>query len=259
MDNLFFAFLLLSIPASIIFLILLFTKWQHAKKALAITGIVFGVSFVGFAATAEGDGEETAEAEELPQVENDEDEEDIKEGKSEDASQEVANNDIEGDVEEDDIVDDTEDEPTLEISVDEFRENFDAVAGEFELTYRSNKDAEIVDGDVYDTQPLITASDHVNALATLTKGGDIVALNLVGSGDGTQESGFEILASIGAMIGAVEPNFTAGERGEILAELGILDEGGISVGLKQVENGGILYSFNKTEDIGIMFFVEPAE
>lgn len=248
MDYLFFIACLLSLTLAIIFsALLLIFKAPFAKKSLAITGIIFGVSFVGFAATAVGDEEETAEAEELPQAENVENEDDIKDGKSEDVTKE------------DDIVDVTEDEPTLNISVEEFRENFDSVAGEFGLTYRSNKDAEIVVGDVYDTQQLITASDHVSAFATLTKDGGIVSLNLVGSGDGTQESGFEILASIGAMIGAVEPELAAEERGEILTELGILDEGGISDGLKQVENNGILYSFNKTADEGLMFFVEPAE
>src|SRR5690625_3088162 len=71
-------------------------------------------------------------------------------------------------------------EPSLPFTVDEFRERFDAAADEFGLPYRSNKSAEVVKGDVYDTQQVITASDYVNAFATLSKNGDVVNISMTG-------------------------------------------------------------------------------
>lgn len=149
-------------------------------------------------------------------------------------------------------------EPTLPFTVNEFRKRFDDAADEFELTYRSNKSAEITKGDVYDTQQVITASDYVNAFATLSKDGGIINISMIGVGDGSDNSGFEILASIGTIIAAAQPKLSPEERGVILNELGLSD-GRAEEDMQSTTRDNIKYSLSINDLTGVMFFVEPAE
>lgn len=150
------------------------------------------------------------------------------------------------------------DEPTLPFTVNEFRERFDDAADEFELTYRSNKSADITKGDVHDTQQVITASDYVNAFATLSKDGGVISISMVGVGDGSDNSGFDILATMGAIIAAAQPELMPEERGVVLKELGLSD-GRAEEDMQSTTRDNVKYSLSINELTGVMFFVEPVE
>lgn len=150
-------------------------------------------------------------------------------------------------------------DPKLKITVEEFRENFDKAAEEFDLGFRSNKNAEVEKGEVKDTQKLVTASDFVQVFATLNKDGNMESINLIGSGDGSLDSGMQIIGTIGATIATVQPELTPDERGKILEELKLLSEDEIPQDEQETINGNFKYTLTVSEFVGVMFFVEPAE
>lgn len=150
-------------------------------------------------------------------------------------------------------------EPTLPITVNEFRNNFDRFAGEFELPFRSNQKAKVEKGEVYNTQKLVTGSDYVQVFATLTKDGKVKGINFVGVGDGSPDSGLQIIGALGSTIAATQPDFTAEQRGEVLTDLGILGDGDLPSDMTSTVRGKYKYSFSISDVTGIMFFVEPAE
>lgn len=147
----------------------------------------------------------------------------------------------------------------LPLTIEEIYDNFDRGAEEFELSFRANRDAEVEDGAIYDTQNIVTDSDYVSMFATITKDGGIVNLTMIGVGDGTAGSGLEILGAIGSTIAAVQPELTPEERGEILTDLGILGGDGFPEDMTNTIRDNIKYSFSFSDLVGAMFIVESAE
>lgn len=156
---------------------------------------------------------------------------------------------------------DTEDEQelTLKVSLEEFRDNFDNAADEFDLPFRINRVAEVEEGAVNNSVKLITASEYVNSFAALSRDNEILSITLIGSGDGSDDSGFEILAAIGATIAATQPELSPDERGEILRDLGIISDGELPEEMTSAVSGEYIYSFEYNDLAGVMFFVEPKE
>lgn len=160
---------------------------------------------------------------------------------------------------EDIIKETTEEVAVLPLTIEEIYDNFDRGAEEFELSFRANRDAEVEDGAIYDTQNIVTDSDYVSMFATITKDGGIVNLTMIGVGDGTAGSGLEILGAMGSTIAAVQPELTPEERGEILTELGILGGDGFPEDMTNTIRDNIKYSFSFSDLVGAMFIVESAE
>lgn len=155
-------------------------------------------------------------------------------------------------------IEESEEVSTLPYTVDEFREKFDVAAEEFGLFFRSNKTAEIVEGQVNNTQQVVTASDYVNIFATLNKNNEVLSINLIGVGDGTTDSGVEIMATIGATIAASQPELSPDERGDILKDLGLIGDEEIGDDMATTTRGKFTYSLSINDVTGVMFFVEPA-
>ncbi|MCZ2259861.1 hypothetical protein [Sporosarcina sp. G11-34] len=150
------------------------------------------------------------------------------------------------------------DQSSLGFGIDELRDRFDSNADEYSLPFRSNRDTKVEEGEVYDGLILANANDFINVRALLTKEkSEVRQIMMVAQGDGTEQSGFNILVTIGVLIASTNPELSADERGEILTELTQGAQGGevdISITKNNVE-----YTFNKSDLLGIMFFAEVAK
>lgn len=240
------------------------------KKPKRNSFIILIVSFVVFmvGGAIEGSGEGGSDADSVNEnnnigndVNNSEEDNDLNndnndevDGEDNEDGEESPENDNNNSVE-----DDVTDAPTLGFTVEEFRNNFDKFADEFELFFRSDKDAEVEKGEVNDLQKIVTASEYVQVFATLNKEGGILALNLVGVGDGSEQSGIEIMSTIGTIVAASQPELEPEERGDILRDVGLIGESELPEEMVTVEDGGYAYSLSVSDITGVMFFVEPVE
>src|SRR5699024_2524028 len=263
---LFLALMVLSGIGVIIFLILTVMKKNRARVVLVASLGIGAFSTVAFIvaiviSTPANDGNVETAAEEVEETVDQEERDDEKEKEEPAKDKEEKKKSNEGKKKDkpktgEKKKEDKNDDLVLPFTVNEFRENFDKAADEFALPFRSNKTAKVEEGEVNDTQQVLTASDYVNIFATLNKEGDVLSINLIGIGDGSEDSGFEIISVIGTSIAAAQPELTEDDRGDILKELGVLDEGSFGE-MMSTNRNGFTYSLSIDEATGVMFFIEP--
>ncbi|MDT8862885.1 hypothetical protein N0O92_22180 [Alkalihalobacillus sp. MEB130] len=143
---------------------------------------------------------------------------------------------------------------TLGYGVDEFAERYNAAASEVDVTWRiSNVD--VTEGEVQNVfQHRIT--DNVYVMGTINKADDSLRdVSLIGAGDGTEQSGHDILFNIGLLIMATNPELDADERGSIMDGLGFLDNASTDFE-GETTYEGLHYSISVSEMIGVMFYIQ---
>ncbi|GAA4271466.1 hypothetical protein U6A24_12840 [Aquimarina gracilis] len=98
-------------------------------------------------------------------------------------------------------------------------------------------------------------NSHIGLIGTLNKkDGSLKEVTMVGQGDGSLNSATNILVTMGGIINGVNPSLTPNERGQILKEIGFLND---NVDINNLEantkRGEIKYWINSSKYLGIMF------
>ncbi|GAV11934.1 hypothetical protein [Paenibacillus sp. NAIST15-1] len=142
---------------------------------------------------------------------------------------------------------------TIGLSPEEFKKAFNNSAKEFKSDLRINK-ISVEKGELQDTFKYMF-TNKLGIVGTVNKnGGKIRDVLLIGNGFGDQESAADIIISMGLIITVTNPEISTEDRGKILKELGLLDEG---VDFTTIDNNtvrnGIKYRVKGSEEIGIMF------
>ncbi|MGG4146101.1 hypothetical protein ABEW34_23660 [Paenibacillus algorifonticola] len=79
------------------------------------------------------------------------------------------------------------------------------------------------------------------------------------AGDGTPQSGANLILSFGALIGATNPELETNESGDIFEELGLMESNVDMYNLnKSAERNGITYTIKSLKETGIWFMAQNA-
>lgn len=147
---------------------------------------------------------------------------------------------------------------SLGFDVDEFKKRFNKAAQEFKSDMRIDN-IKVESGAVQDTFQYMLTS-HLGIVGAVNKeDGNINSITIIGQGDGTVQSGLNIMVSMGILIATVNPELSPDERGNILKELGIIGDNVDILNLnKDTIRNGKKYFITSSKELGIMFGVENA-
>lgn len=133
---------------------------------------------------------------------------------------------------------------TLNTTVDQFRKRYDSAAELLGISTRTDSAGNVTSD---------TVSVRLN-----TPGGFISNAVMAGAGDGTAESGVEIMSSIIAVIMATSPELNENGRNNVMRDLGLLGDG-LPREQKTATVGNVKYSFMYSDEIGSILTVSPAK
>lgn len=145
---------------------------------------------------------------------------------------------------------------SLDMTPEEFQQRFNEAAVRVDSDFHIDT-IDITAGEVQDVfQNMLT--DNIGLLGTINKtDGSIRDIMIMAQGDGTFQSGVDIILAIGTIITTINPEFTPDERGQVLTDLGLLDENADITNLdSSTVRGQYKYWINSSPVIGIMFGVE---
>jgi hypothetical protein len=151
-------------------------------------------------------------------------------------------------------------EYTIVSNTETFRKRFNASMSGTRNGSLAIKSLSIQDGEVNNAfQYLLT--DHIAIVGQLNKSDNSIRSIIVTlQGDGTLQSGLDIMTTIMGVIDSTNPGLIPEERGQILRELGLFDEGlDIDKIQARATKNGITYSVQGSELIGLMFAVGSEE
>jgi energy-coupling factor transporter transmembrane protein EcfT len=140
----------------------------------------------------------------------------------------------------------------------EFSKRFNNSAKEFESNFRINN-INIEDGTVYNTFQVML-NDNIGIIGTINKeDNSLREISALMRGDGTAQSGLDIMLTIGMLISVSNPDLLPDDRGNILKDLGLLDK---NVDINNLDGStirnGIKYGIMSSQELGIMFFISNA-
>jgi prephenate dehydratase len=142
-------------------------------------------------------------------------------------------------------------------SIETFRKRFNAFMSEVNNGSIKIENLSVDDGEVNNVfQYMLT--DHIAIVGQLNKSDNSIrSLILTLQGDGTMQSGMDIMTTIMGVVDATNPGISPKERGEVLKELGLFKKG---IDINKIDSratkNGIEYSLQGSEMIGLMFAVE---
>ncbi|MCP1226680.1 hypothetical protein [Sebaldella sp. S0638] len=106
---------------------------------------------------------------------------------------------------------------------------------------------------------MFCASEHVCYIITSSpKTGKATGITMIGSGDGSTQSGFNIIMGVGGIISMADVNTTKEDRGNLLEGLKLI--GDSKSDLKKSRDfvyKNVKYSWNFSEQIGVMLSAYP--
>lgn len=82
------------------------------------------------------------------------------------------------------------------------------------------------------------------------------SIMLIARGDGSSQSGLDIIVVIGSLIATIDPSLEPSERGDILKKVGLFGGSDIRNLEGSTIKNGVKYFINSSEQIGIMFGVQ---
>jgi flagellar motor protein MotB len=133
---------------------------------------------------------------------------------------------------------------TLGMTPTQFMVAFNESAEEFDSTLRI-KNIKLEVGSIQNSFQH-TFTENLGVIGTVNKQDNSVRdVLLLGSGNGLASSGMDIFIAMGILIAATNPELAPEERGDILRDLGLMDE-------------NTRYNISGSEQIGIMFSVGDA-
>lgn len=147
---------------------------------------------------------------------------------------------------------------SLGMTPEKFRQEFNRAAKELEFPYSINK-INIQNGSAQDVfQYMFT--DHLGLTASVNKkDGTVRDMLVMGQGDGSLQSGVDIILAMGVLIETTNPNLSPTERGNILKDLGII---GDNVDVSDLDGktirNGIKYTVTSSPQLGIMLSASDA-
>ena len=100
-------------------------------------------------------------------------------------------------------------------------------------------------------------SENIGLVATEADSGRMVSVVMLGTTDGTINSGLDIIMAMGAIMSGVDKSITSEQRGRILKGLGIID-GSVLKRDKSISMvmRGIKYSAEFAPNVGLSFAAE---
>lgn len=136
---------------------------------------------------------------------------------------------------------------------DNFKESFNKYALDAGSELRITGDI-IIDEGEYPTFKYMLNS-HIGFIGTLTSDKKrIKSLMMIGSGDGTSQSGVNLFVVMGGIVACVNPEFSAEDRIAVLKGVGFLsDDVDLMNHSATTERGDIIYSYNSAPQMGIIF------
>lgn len=144
---------------------------------------------------------------------------------------------------------------TLGFTPEEFRDRFNKSAKEMSTDFKIT-DLKVKPGEVQDVFQYMLTKNLVITGAVNKLDGSVREVMILGSGDGTIDSGIDIIMSMAVLIDSVNPELSAEERGRILRELGIF---GDNVDVNKLNGNtvrnGKEYWVSSSKELGIMFGV----
>ena len=87
------------------------------------------------------------------------------------------------------------------------------------ITAGAKTDGAVQDTITYDGGPSVAINAAIKKETGLAN-----SFTFIGVPDGSEESGFQVIAGMGVFIGAIDPSLTPDERNDVLKELGMMDE-----------------------------------
>ena len=144
---------------------------------------------------------------------------------------------------------------SLDMSPDEYRERFNRLLDTLDLPFRAA--FSVVEGSINNVARA-SLNDHLGLVAVVDKEtGQLKSVTLLGSGDGTVESGANILIVAVATLAAATPNGSTKTVGpEVLELMKSFDEEADEPASRIVN--GVKFSHMRTEEFGAFFSAEPA-
>ncbi|MCL9804488.1 hypothetical protein NAT51_03080 [Flavobacterium amniphilum] len=144
-------------------------------------------------------------------------------------------------------------------SGEDFKENFNGFMKndlDSDLLIREIKTSSGKDNETFSA----TLNSHIGLIMQINKEDkSLRSVMMIGQGDGTTNSGLNIIMVMGGVIAAVDPALSPNERGKILKDIGILDK---DFDVNNVEGStiknGVKYFINGSDQIGIMFGAETS-
>ena len=141
-------------------------------------------------------------------------------------------------------------EPFFKMTPQKFVENFNKAAKAAKVDQRAAL------GPANEKSVQVKASKNNGALLTINDAGNITSVMHIGTGDGTPESGANIMLGMTFAIAGVKPQWNAKQCYEVLKKLGF----GSSNTLPEKSSAtvdGVLFEFRASQEAGIWLIITP--
>ena len=120
------------------------------------------------------------------------------------------------------------------------------------ITAGAKTDGAVQDTITYDGGPSVAINAAIKKETGLAN-----SFTFIGVPDGSEESGFQVIAGMGVFIGAIDPSLTPDERNDVLKELGMMDEDfNVLDHEGKTTKNGFNYHLSTSEFTGIMLSAE---
>lgn len=146
-------------------------------------------------------------------------------------------------------------ETSLDWDQADFENRFNSFIAENQLAITPLA-GQIEEGEVQNTLSY-DLTPHSSMVAMVNKDtSKIKDIMMIGAGDGSEDSGLNIMVSLGSLIAAADPTLSAQDRGAIMKELGFGDETKDLMNLKEeTSRNGIKYKMSSSEITGFILGV----
>lgn len=145
----------------------------------------------------------------------------------------------------------TQGKSCFNLTVKEFASNYNATAKSYDSEQRANIEEQ------KDGLAMLVMSTSNGALVSTNAEGKISSILYIGVGDGTTKSGINIITGIICTIGAVKPEWEPSKRGDVMRELGLVENDGNLPKKSQTVMDDVQFTFSFSQEIGVMLIVEP--
>lgn len=141
--------------------------------------------------------------------------------------------------------------PVFNITVKQFVDNYNKAAKAADSSQR----ARALPSKGQSTQVEITKNNGV--VISTSDSGKIVHFMYIGTGDGTTQSGAQIILGMAFAIGAIKPDWPTSKRRDVMRALGLLD--GSMPEKSSAVVGGVKFDFMFSQGTGVFFSAAPAK
>lgn len=116
------------------------------------------------------------------------------------------------------------------------------------ITAGAKTDGAVQDTITYDGGPSVAINASIKKETGLANG-----FTFIGVPDGSEDSGFQVIAGMGIFLGAIDPSLTPDDRNDVLKELGMMDDDfNILDHEGKTTKNGFDYHLSTSEYTGIM-------